>query len=212
MARDFETNSQTTHYNLMLGVFLKLLAFFIILYIYADIDPVKLSKAETSVKEQFNVSVSLSLNTGGPTAQTERRVAETAGYSLQNIDTAMRAQFDMLSTRFDRANDTMILRIPARIALAYDNRLPNSPAFAEIFTHTLGTQRNERYSYQVELIAAGGESRSMMRAISVLARQMQCHDYPGDLLTIGYADEDVTSPVLEIRIKPVPHDNERTGA
>lgn len=187
--------------NLILGVFLKLLGFFVVLYVYADIDPIKARQAEESLKERFNISVSLVPNTSGSDQEQGNAVMQMMGRSYQAIDTEMKTQIDFLSSEYQAHSHVLVLRVPAHIALDLDGMRAQSFEFADILIKTLQEQSG-RNRYAVEAVAIGSEHDALMRSVSLFVQKMVARQYPPELLAVGFKEQN-TKPMLELRITEV---------
>lgn len=192
----------TATLNLILGIFLKLLGFFVILYVYTDVDPGKARLAEHSLKERFNISVSLTDDIAGERLNADHSVTQGMGLSYQEIDTEMKAQIDFLSSEYQAQNDVLILRVPAHIALDIGADRARSFEFPKILVNTLLTQKAANKHYQVEAVVAGNNKDELMRSVSLFVQKLIAYRYPVEQLMIGYRDSN-EKPVLELRISEV---------
>lgn len=193
----------TTTLNLILGIFLKLLGFFVVLYVFTDVDPDKARLAEESLKERFNISVTLTNDIHGTSSENSHSIAQGMGRAFQEIDTAMKTQVDFLSTEYQAQNHVLLLRVPAEIALDIGMDRARSFDFPKILVDTLLKQRPpQQAAYQVEAVVSGADRDALMRAVSLFIQKMIAFGYPVEQLVIGY-EESAIKPVLELRISEV---------
>lgn len=210
MAGSSSAIGNTATLNLILGIFLKLLGFFVVLYVYTDVDPDKARLAEESLRERFNVSVVLvpEKDRIGQSADPSRQIAfhnrEQAGRAMARIEAAMKSQIGLLATSYDREDGALVLRVPADVALDLGGRLARSPDFADILVATLNTQKAPEMAFSVEAIIKGPADNSdeWMRAVSLFIQKLVARQYPAAWLMTGY-QEQAGPPVLELRIHPL---------
>lgn len=182
--------------NLILGVFLKLLGFFVVMYTYTDINPIKARQAEESLRQQFNVSVSLLREEGkGDSPHIQPQALQKEGRSFKAIREQLKTQLDFLSSRYLADSDRLMLSVPAEYVVTLDDNPPKSPRFVPILVTTLGQQRGENSTYAVEIIIAGNDRAELTRQVSILVQKMIALDYPAELLTIGYRESDAPPAV-----------------
>lgn len=196
-------SARTSTLNLMLGIFLKLLGFFVVLYTYTDINPTKVQKVEESLKERFNISVSLAPVLSGMDPSVRAPLVQTKGRAYSNIENDMKTQVDFLSSQYNIDSNTLVLRVPAEMAMTIDGQEPKSGNFAKILADTLENQSSEGNVFAIEMILSGPDATAKMRDISLFVQKMIGENYPQDLMTIGYA-ESSQKPTLEIRIHEQP--------
>lgn len=192
----------TATLNLILGVFLKLLGFFVILYIYADVDPGKARLAEESLKERFNISVSLTDDIEGTRLNNAHSITQGMGRSYQEIETTMKTQIDFLSSEYHARNHVLVLRMPAEIALDIGTDRARSFEFPKILADTLLQQKSSTVHFHLEAVVSGANKDMLMRSISLFIQKMISYQYPVDYLSIGYEESDL-KPALELRITEV---------
>lgn len=203
MAGQSSSIGNTATLNLILGIFLKLLGFFVVLYVYTDIDPGKAKMAEESLKDRFNISISLTpQETEGKRSSSDPSVTLGMGRAYQEIDTAMKSQIDFLSSEYLADSHVLVLRVPANIALDIGSDRARSFDFVKVFVDTLNTQKSPDAHYMVEAVVSGENKNELMRAVSLFVQKMLAYNYPVDDLMIGYNDR-VEKPVLELRITEV---------
>lgn len=196
--------NKTITMNLMLGVFLKLLGFFVIMYSYAEINPIKAEKAEESLKQRFNVSVSLYSAVKESIDGTLTEGANVnGGGAYAHIQQQLMREFGLPPGKYIAQDDILVMRIPAGNVLSIDNITPENPGFANNFSRLLLEQNTDKFRYAVEIIVLGNNGNALMRSISEFANEMSVAGYPDRLLTIGLKAQENT-PQLEIRIKQVP--------
>lgn len=189
--------------NLILGVFLKLLGFFVVMYTYTDTNPTKARQAEESLRQQFNISVSLMRDESkGDSIQPAGQVMQKEGRSYIAIREELASQLDFLSASYRAETNQLILQVPAEYVLALDGQAAKSPRFASILTEILLKQRNDKTDYALEIIAQGNDTRQMTRALSVFVQKMVQVNYPSSLMTIGYESND-DEPMIEFRVTHV---------
>lgn len=193
----------TATLNLILGIFLKLLGFFVVLYVFTDVDPDKARLAEESLKERFNISVTLTKEIQGTGNENSHSITQGMGRAFQEIDTAMKTQVDFLSTEYQAQNHVLLLRVPAEIALDIGMDRARSFEFPKILVDSLLKQRVQNQSpYQVEAVVSGADRDALMRSVSLFIQKMIAFGYPVERLVIGYEDSAI-KPVLELRISEV---------
>lgn len=193
----------TATLNLVLGIFLKLLGFFVVLYSYTDIDPTKAKLAEDSLRERFSVSVSLTPDIKGSTF-VDTPAVESQGRAMDHIATAMKTQISFLASEYDLQNNVLLLRVPAEVAMDIGDKLARSPDFADIFINTLQTQKSPNMTYRVDAIIKGEAAQNdmLMRSVSLFIQKLIARNYSPDNLMIGYQKQ-TGKPVLELRIRQV---------
>jgi len=191
----------TATLNLILGVFLKLLGFFVLLYGYTEVDPVKAHKAELSIQQRFNISVNLMPEHLG-VSKISTAPVQTQGRSYEAISSEMKSQVDFLSSEYDANSDTLILRVPLNVVLPVDDKPAKSANFAEILTQTLDSQHAADSVFAIEIVTIGKDDTALVAAASLFVQKMLSESYPRDLLTIGYQAKD-QDPMIEFRIKQV---------
>lgn len=189
MAGQAATGSATATYNLMLGIFLKLLGIFVVLYSLAETDPLKARQAEQSLNQRFNIAVSLTK------PQDE---AKTRSYKA--IEDELETKVDFLSSHYEADSDTLVLRLPADIVLSLNGKAAQSPGFAKFLSETL--RKKNAQKFKLEIIVSGAQGDPLMRGVSLFVQKMIAQDYPENLLTIGYVQTDEL-PRIEFRLKQV---------
>jgi uncharacterized protein YlxP (DUF503 family) len=188
--------------NLVLGVFLKLLGFFVVLYTYTDINPIKAKQAEESIRERFNISISLLQENDTKNDIEASLLMQEAGRSFNEISEALKTEVDFLSSHYLAADNTLILKIPAEVAVKLPNKIQKSPKFANLLTDTLAVHKNKKFNYDVQIIINGAEEQILMQAVSLFVQKMASLNYPENLLTIGY-EFSTDEPTIEFRIQAV---------
>jgi len=201
MAASLGGGSRTATLNLMLGIFLKLLGFFVVLYTYAEANPVKTQQAEESLRQRFSISVSLA-DLANDQRNASSPLVPDQGRSYNDLANKLKAQIDFLSSQYIARNDVLILTLPARTAMAVGGNPAESPEFIKMLVRTIVHQRTENYKYAAELIVSGEDQKNLMGEVSLLAQRMIAYDYPARLVTIGYK-KDKGEPLLEIRLRQV---------
>lgn len=185
--------------NLILGVFLKLLGFFVVLYTYTDINPIKAHQVEESLRERFNISVSLINDRGAADTSLETL---NQGRSFTRIKDSLSTEVDFLSSKLLSTSNTMVLTVPAEFIVSINDALPKSPEFAKALSKTLLAERNNKSVYALELIINGSDQQLLSRQISLFVQKMIAVGYPSELLTIGY-NETTDEPTVDLRIVQV---------
>ena len=201
MASGGQPGGNTATLNLILGVFLKLLGFFVVLYGFNEIDPVKAHQAEASIKDRFNISVSLTPIVSGLTKTADAPV-QTKGRAYSEIEEELKTQVDLLSSRYEADSDTLVLRLPASVVLSFEGKPATSPDFASTLAATLEIQRGKDSKFNLEIIADGNDDEALIASVSLFVQKMLGTGYPRDLLTIGYQDGQ-SDPMVEFRVKQV---------
>lgn len=187
--------------NLILGVFLKLLGFFVVLYGFTEVDPLKARQAEMSIQERFNINVSLIPSIGGK-SPSNTAIVQTRGRSYEGLEKELKAQVDFLSSEYVAHNNTMILRVPANVVLPLDGNREKSPDFAAILSKTLDEQHGDGSHFTLQIVASGADEDALVRGVSVFVEKMVAERYPAKLLAIGYK-KSTEVPVIELHIKQV---------
>jgi len=186
--------------NLILGVFLKLLGFFVVMYTYTDTNPMKARMAEESLRQQFNISVSLLRDEAkGDSPLNAHQAMQKEGRSYIAIREALKTQLDFLSSEYRADSNMLMLSIPAEYVVSIDGQSPKSPRFALTLVSTLLKQGNDKTDYAVEVVIKGSAESELTRAVSIFVQQMIAVDYPESLLAIGYEQSDA-APVVEFHI------------
>lgn len=186
--------------NLILGVFLKLLGFFVVMYTYTDVNPVKARQAEESLRQQFNISVSLMREESkGNNPILSNQVLQKEGRSYIAIREELKTQLDFLSSRYLADSNQLVLSVPAEYAVALNDHPAKSPHFAAILSETLRRQAKDDIRYTTEIVVTGRDASELTRVVSVLVQQMIAADYPPELLSIGYAEND-GPPMVEFHV------------
>lgn len=201
MAGSLIGGGRTATLNLMVGIFLKLLGFFVVLYSYAEINPVKVKQAEQSLAERFNISVAL-MDEKDVEQEKVTAPVQQSGRAYREITEKLQTQVDFLSTETQADSDTLVLRLPAATALSFEGREAQDPDFAAKLANVLTAQNASGFAYQLQVAAIGSNNIDLMRPLGGFAKQMVDAGYPAPLITIGYQFT-VQDPVLELRIKQV---------
>lgn len=189
--------------NLILGVFLKLLGFFVVMYTYTDTNPLKARQAEESLRQQFNISVSLLRDESkGDNALIANQAMQKEGRSYIAIQEEMKTQLDFLSTNYLAESNVLVLSVPAEYVLSLNGIPAKSVNFIPILISTLQKQRNDQTDYALEIVANGNDQAQLTRAVSILVQKLIAVDYSPALLTIGYNESD-DSPTVDFRIKQI---------
>jgi hypothetical protein len=172
-----------------LGIFLKILGFFVVLVSYAELEPIKTRQVENSLRSQFGMNLLLPIEKGGVLAQAPM-IVQQSGRSYDVIREKLMTQIDFLSAEDVVLNDRLTMTLPAAIVLALDSRMPKSPQFAQQLADVLTTQKPELYSYTITLTGTGGAEQEMMRGLGDFAQKLIATGYPAQKITISYDNSD----------------------
>lgn len=187
----------------MFSLFLKLLGFFVVLYSYADREPVKAEAVEQSLMQQFNVSISAEFT---PVKSGRHVLTPTAvqnlGNAYQAISTELKTDVDFLSTEIRAKDNTMRMTLPADILLAFNGNSAKSPSFAHELVYALKKHRTGDFVYNVQMIVRGEQADELMRAGGEFIQYMVAQDYAPRYLEIGFKD-DSDPPEVDIVITAV---------
>jgi hypothetical protein len=188
--------------NLILGVFLKLLGFFVVMYTYTDISPTKARQAEESLHQRFNISVSFLHEMAKNTADSSLSPVQDEGRSFNQIKDALKTQVDFLSTQYQASSKTLILTLPAEILFPLNGNAAKSPDFARTLANTLQQQGSATLRYKIEIIANGSDNETLIKEVSRFAQKLLAADYPEKDLTTGYK-ETIDAPTVDLRLTQV---------
>lgn len=196
-----QSSGRTLTLNIFLGLFLKLLGFFVVLYGFAEVDPVKARKAEISIHERFNINISLVPDIRGDSHE-NISIVQTKGRSYHAIEQEMKSQVDLLSTDYVVSSNTLILRLPAEVALPIDGGSAKSPDLPRILRDTLESQVGKDSHFALEVVTIGNDDAALIRGASIFAEKMLGAGFNRKWLTIGY-QESSSKPIIEFRIRQV---------
>ena len=188
--------------NLILGVFLKLLGFFVVMYTYTDISPLKAKQAEESLHQRFNISVTFLSDMAKNTVAASPDPVQEEGRSFNRIKDALKTQVDFLSTQYEASSKTLILTLPAEIVLSLNGNSAKSPDFARTLVETLQHESNSKFRYKLEVVAKGNDHENLLRQISRFGQKILAAEYSEKDLTIGY-NESNDAPTIDIRLNQV---------
>jgi hypothetical protein len=188
--------------NLILGVFLKLLGFFVVMYTYTDTSAIKAHQAEESLHKRFDITVSFLHNMAQNTAASSQAPVQEDGRSFNQIRDALKSQIDFLSTQYQATSKTLILTLPASTVFPLNGQPAKSPDFAGILARTMKEQRTSAFRYKLEIVSEGPDNSLMIKDVSLFAEKILGENYPEKDLTIGYSDA-TTEPTIELRLTQV---------
>ncbi len=172
-----------------LGLFLKLLGLFVVLFSYAELEPVKTRKVESSLQDRFGINLTTPMDRGGKVTQAPL-IVQQLGNSYDSIEKELMTQMDFLSTEDIALSDRLVLSFPPNIALTLDNVPAKSPDFAASLTDILQSQKPQGFVYLVTITGQNGQAPVMMRALGDFVQKMVAAGYPANIMSIGYKTTD----------------------
>lgn len=193
-----EVGGNAATMNMILGVFLKLLAFFVILFSYTDLQPVKVQKAEDSLTRQFGINLHLVEMLQGPDAARTNPIPQK-GQAYENMAQNLRSQFDFLGSENITSGEDMIIRVPADMVLTLDGQEPASPDFAMSLVAAMQEARKQPNGFDVFIKTSGPNDAELMRQTGNFVQEIVSFGYAQKLLTIGY-EKKADAPQIEIHI------------
>lgn len=186
-----------------LGIFLKILGFFVVLFSYTELEPIKNRQVESSLQSRFGINLTLAKDKGGLLSRAPM-IVQQQGRAYDRIRQELLTQIDFISTEDITTSDRMRLVLPADIGLSLKNNMAKSPQLPEQLVQILKTQKADKFHYQL-LIKVIGRSQDidLMRALGEFAQKFVASGYSSDLITIGIMNKD-QAPELLIEIRSVP--------
>jgi hypothetical protein len=185
-----------------LGIFLKILGFFIVLYSFSEAVPNKVAKAEQSLQHRFNINIKLPTIKSGMQATTLSAV-QNIGRSYDEIESDLKTQIDLFSTERAAHSNELILKVPADQVLTLNGQIPKSPEFDKVLVKTLNKNKPQGAEYHVAIVGTDGKSDAMMRGLGDFAQTMVADNYPEPLVTIGYDYKKQDTAMVEFHIQAV---------
>ena len=185
-----------------LGIFLKILGFFVVLYSFSEAVPNKVAKAEQSLQHRFSINIALPKTTSGQQATTMSAV-QNIGRSYDDIAADLKTQIDLFSTERVTRNKELIMRIPADQVLTLNGNAPKSYDFDKTLVSILKKNKPQNAEYHLAIVGTDGKSDDMMRGLGDFAQQVVADNYPEPLVTIGYDNLKHDTAMVEFHIEAV---------
>lgn len=197
-------SASNSYLILTLGIFLKLLGFFVVMVSYADLEPIKMRQAEYSLQDRFGINLALPFERGGMGIQSPL-ITQQLGRSFDTIKQELSTQVDFLGTEDEAHSKKLVLNLNADTALPLNGAPAKSPNFAGQLVDVLKTQKPDHAMYQVRVTGINGQPQVMMRALGDFIQKMVAAGYPITYLTIGYQqDKKVSDSLVKVEITAVP--------
>ena len=187
---------------LTLGIFLKLLGFFVVLVSYSTLEPLKSRQAQYSLQDRFGINLGLPLERGGLSKQSPM-VVQQQGRSYDILRKELMTQMDFLSTENVATSDRLSLSLPMDIVLGLNGAPAKSPELADRLSAILKTQKPDHMQYQVTIIGQNGDPVAVLHALGEFVQKMVATDYPSKFLTIGYTTVRGKTPQVLIEVRAV---------
>src|SRR5690554_916369 len=92
------TGNRGNSQMITLGIFLKLLGFFVVMFTYAEFEPIKVKQAEYSLQQRFNITLPIPDLKSGDDSLNLYPV-QALGRSFHTLDTELKTELDFLSSR-----------------------------------------------------------------------------------------------------------------
>jgi hypothetical protein len=191
------SGSRAATLSITLGIFLKLLGFFVIMFCYADFEPNKVKQAEYSLQRRFNIALPFPTEKSGADSLSPHAVQEQ-GRSYHDLQEDLKAEFDFFSSQTRSNESELILELNADQIFGSNAKSPN---FAAGLTKMLEANTTENYVFNVEIVAVGGEADEMMSNVGSFVQKMIVAGFPQKYLTIGY--ESGKKPLARFIVKAV---------
>lgn len=197
------TGQKQTTYLVMFSLFLKLLGFFVVLFSYAQYDPMRTQAVEQSLHEQFNININLPMMhaTSGKDQMSPMAV-QNAGRSYDQLTKELKTQIDFLSTETDARRGVLTLSVPANLVLQMDGQPAKSPGFATSLVDTLKKNQPEGAVYRLQIIAKGSQHDAMMRSVGDFVQSLVAYNYAPRYLTIGFEDAQDATVDFVVQLGP----------
>jgi hypothetical protein len=195
-------DGRTSSLLLMLGIFLKLLGFFIVLFSYAEFEPNKMRQAEFSLKQQFNVSIPLSDMVRSGRDIVNLAPVQNLGHAYDNLEAELKTQMDLLAVERRMKSGDMTLTIRADQILDMNGQLAKGRSFPEALYKTMEKNRPHGVLFMLDIVARGPDKNILMRGIGDFAQNMIVAGHNQKFLSIGY-ENSRDEPVVVVRIRGV---------
>lgn len=195
-------SGRTSSLLLTLGIFLKLLGFFIVLFSYAEFEPSKLQQAEFSLKQRFNVTIPVLDRAVAGRDVISLAPVQNMGQIFDGIESDLRGTIDFMAV--SRRVETGDLSLTVRADQIFDlnDTWAKSPGFAGLLNRSLQKNRAKNMFYTLEIVSAGGQDDILMRANGHFAQKMVVAGFNQRHLSIGHEHKRGV-PTVTLRIRGV---------
>ncbi len=195
------TGNRATSQMITLGIFLKLLGFFVVMFTYAEFEPIKVKQAEYSLQQRFNIALPLPDLKSGDDALNLYPV-QALGRSFHTLDTELQTELDFLSSKRNAETNELVLELRADQILDLGGKPAKSQNFAVVLTQALKANTPAGHVFHLDIVTKGGAPDDMMRGAGLFVQKMIVAGFPQKSLMIGH--ESASKPSVKLVVRAVP--------
>lgn len=196
------TGGRASTLMVTLGIFLKLLGFFVVMFTYAEFEPIKVKQAEYSLQQRFNVTLPLPDLKSGEESLNLFPV-QNLGRAFHVLEEELKTELDIFSTRVAARENELALVFSANQILDLNGKPARSPNFAPVLSRILRKNTPQNFVLQLDIVAQGSDTASLMRETGVFVQKMIVAGYPQKEMIIGY-EHGTKKPTVKLIIRAVP--------